>query len=111
MTEDELLQRLRADAGYQAVPLLDPDGYFAGLHMHRFLPGQTIDVVQVWNEQFDYLTVRAQLENSFNSAVPFAPPAAVARDSGRLAEVAGRLLLPRQPIDTPGWPRDSASGE
>lgn len=105
--EDELLQRLRAEAGYRAVPLLDPDGYFVGLHLHRFLPGHVIDVVQVWHEHFDHLTVRAQLEDSFNAAVPFAPPVALARDRGKLAEVAGQLLSLR-PDMPPSWLSQSA---
>lgn len=101
------MQRLRAEAGYRAVPLLDPDGYFVGLHLHRFLPGHVIDVVQVWHEDFDHLTVRAQLEDSFSAAVPFAPPAALARDRGKLAEVAGQLLALR--TDTPpSWPVNPA---
>ena len=105
--EDELLQRLRSEDGYRAVPLLDPDGYFVGLHLHRFLPGQVIDVVQVWHEHFDHLTVRAQLEDSFSAAVPFAPPAALARDRGKLAEVAGQLLALRTDAP-PSWPANPA---
>jgi len=99
--EDELLHRLRVEARYRALPLLDPDGQFAGLHLHRFVLGQ-VDVVQVWGEPYNFHAVRSQLQNAFNPSVPLAPPAAVNRDGGSLAEIAERLLSPTP--EPPNWP-------
>ena len=91
MIEDELLHRLRVEAQYRVMPLLDPDGHFAGLYLHRFLLGQ-VDVVQVWGEAYGFQAVRSQLQDSFNPNVPFAPPAAVNRDGGSLVEIAELVL-------------------
>lgn len=112
MFEDELVRRLRAEGRFRAVPLLDADAHAVGLHLHRFLPGDVLDVVQVWDSAFDFHTVRAQLTNNFNPSAPFAPPAALARDRSSISEVAKRLLLPfaENPPSPPDWPRSEVSG-
>ncbi|WP_158840553.1 hypothetical protein [Saccharothrix deserti] len=112
MHEDELVRRLRAEAGFRTVPLLDTDARVVGLHLHRFLPGGVLDVVQIRDSTSGFHTVRAQLINSFSVNAPFAPPAALARDQGALAEVAAQLLLPvsQCPSNVPAWPPSDASG-
>lgn len=93
--EDDLTRQLLHEAGFAALPLLDGDGLFVGLHLHRIAPGGVVDVVHVWTDEGElYHAAYARVQNTFSSDAPFAPPAAVVRVSGRLGDIAGALLLP-----------------
>lgn len=95
MFEDDLTRQLLREARFAALPLLDGDGVFAGLHLHRAVPGGVVDVIQVWpGERELYHAAHARVQNTFSPDAPFAPPAALVRVSGRLGDIAGALLLP-----------------
>ncbi|WP_309117990.1 hypothetical protein [Saccharothrix sp.] len=105
MREDDLVRQLITSARFVALPLLAEGGVFAGLHLHRHLPG-ALDVVQVRDGSLGSEAAHARLRNSFDLTVPFAPPAALYRVSGRLMDIAGALLLPPGQTfsDAPAWP-------
>ncbi|MEV8439048.1 hypothetical protein AB0425_16865 [Actinosynnema sp. NPDC051121] len=95
MFEDDLTRQLLHDARFAALPLLDGDGVFAGLHLHRAVPGGVVDVIQVWTDERElYHAAHARVRNTFSPDAPFAPPAALVRVSGRLGDIAEALLLP-----------------
>ncbi|WP_433268219.1 hypothetical protein ACQPZF_03675 [Actinosynnema sp. CS-041913] len=89
MESAELIDRLRHESGFHALPLLGNTGTVAGLHLTRFLPGGYLDVVQAWGVKW---AVFARLHNTLDSAAPFETAPQVKGVSGTLAEIAAPLL-------------------
>lgn len=100
MDSAQLIERLRREAGFRALPLLGNTGTVTGLHLTRFIPGGHVDVVQAWGDNW---AVFARLRNTFDSDAPFEITQQVKSVSGRLAEIAVPLLpltpTPRHLLD------------
>ncbi|MFD9704412.1 hypothetical protein [Lentzea sp. NPDC059081] len=68
MDSVELIGRLRREGGFRLLPLLGESGEVAGVHLSRFLPGGSLDVVQAWDSRF---AVFARVPDVFDEAAPF----------------------------------------
>jgi hypothetical protein len=89
MDSAEIVKRLRAEARFQLLPLLSSTGYVDGLHLTRFLPGNYIEVVQVWDANWAAL---ARVPDSLDVALPFDGPVPDKILTGSLFEIACQLL-------------------